>query len=347
LDFHHFTLPALTGAQELAMHRSVLTLVLGSTLALAAGCSGAQGSSVDEGSVSTTKDPLVAAVPKQEWFALKVASFTPSGEVFSAATTPAKTESTPASPSAPACSAGPAADLAQVTGHVTGDANGLLAGLLGIVGQITATPPAAKSADHAAWGPITSPDAPGLYRLDVDRQTDGAVAFVMSGRPKDKDEWKPLFRGVVRVIDDAHRTGEAQVDFANMHAIDPRTDPVQGGVSLRFGNADGVQAVEMTFGGVAGDKSPPSDAHYVYTRKADGSGGFEFVTHSAATPKQLMRVETSWAPGGAGRSRATMIDAGVPAAKSLVECWAPNAGLVFRAEDGSPAAMGSADCCPK
>jgi hypothetical protein len=333
------------------MHRvasRTIPFALASIAVVVAGCSGAGNDAAEPApepeNVSSSTAALIEAVPKREWLAIAVAGFntTTNGAV---ATTP--TSATTAPPAE--CLPGEPARLADLSKTVSTRANGMLEAVLGVVSGVLSRPPTFQDDHHAVWGPMTGSEPAGIYRMDVERAPDGAIAFQLTARPVNVDQWRGLFRGATRVIDANHRVGDVEIDLAALHAVDPvRNTATSGGVKIHFGNADGNTAIDMMFGNATGPETPPTDAKYTYIRRPDGAGAFEFVAHTtdpSVPTEKLVVVNTAWAPGGAGKSRATELKPTAPKPMSVVECWAPNAGLVFHADDGGQAG-GNPACCP-
>jgi hypothetical protein len=327
--------------------RRTLFIVSLPVLASFVACSGDHESEIDPPSTSSA-EALSAAVPKPDWVQLDVAALGPSMPASAASAT---TTSAP-SPLPAQCQPGPTASLAQASQQVSTQTNAILAGVLGLVSEITKNPPAISVPDHAVWAPITSPDSPSIYKLDVQKLGDGTIGFVLTARPKEKDEWHALFDGVTHVVDDKHRAGEIHIDLAQVHDADPaKNDARTGAIVVKFGNVDDNIGIDVMFGGTSGPGTPPTDAQYNFSRRADGAGAFRFVAHSmdpSVPAERVFSIETTWTASGAGMSHATDAASVMPKPQGTVECWAPNAGLVFKAVDGITAsgAAGDPACCP-
>jgi hypothetical protein len=318
-----------------------LSLAIVTTLLAIAGCSGANAEEVSDGPTGTSTEALVAAVPKKAWLELVVADFDPSG--IQAPTTPAT--ATPA----PECVASGKARLADLSQTVSTRANGMLAGVLQIVDGFTKLPPTAHDATSASWGPVTGTEPKGTFRFEAHKNADGTVGFALTGQKAGESEWRALFSGATKVVDADHRVGNVQLDLAQLHAMDPdREKATSGAVAIKFGNLDGTIAIEMTFGNASGPETPPTNAKYKFARKPDGAGAFEFVAHSIdpVAPDKVLLVNTAWSAGGAGKSRAAELIEGAPLPSQVVECWTPDAGLVFHQDSSGANLSGSVACCP-
>ena len=324
------------------MRRTVSPLVAAALTVLACttfGCAGPDAETSEP--TGTSLDALTAGVPKRDWLVLDVANLDPSVAAKGASSAKATSGSMPAS-----CSLGAPAGLADLSRTVSGRANGILGDVLGIVADVLSRPPTAHDDHHAVWGPLSGPESPGVYRFDAERKPDGTIAFQLSATPAGANAWRGLFRGATRVIDADHRVGDVEIDFGAMRAVNAKNAPETGAVVIHFGNVDGVVGIDMTFSGVSGSETPPTNAVYKYMRRPDGAGAFDFVAHANDPLKgpRLQHVTTVWAPSGAGKSSATQADPSAPAAASVTECWAPNAGLVFHS--GGGATGGDPACCP-
>lgn len=313
-----------------------------------AGC-GSSGGSTAEGASGTSADAISAAVPKQDWFAIDLAAH-PGGAQVS--TKSVRIQSDPPSSS---CESGTPAQFAVLSHQISSSANGAFTGIMGMVAQITSQPPTAKSDTHAVWGPITDPANPSVYRFDVQRVDEAIFAFRLEGRPKAGDEstWRGVLEGTVAPIDDAHRTGEAHVDFAAAHALDPANGPTGGSLELHFEATADARMIALTFAGVTGPGAPaPNDAVYTYAQPRDGVGTFEFVTRTDfdndGKQDELLNVKSRWDDMAGGQAVVTVIGGSLPKPVVATECWNAKGGAVFYADDATVhAPAGDASCCPK
>jgi hypothetical protein len=307
--------------EETLMVRSAYVPSIAAAAVVLAGCGGGEASEPN----ATSTHPLVGGVPQRSWLALKVASLDAESPTTILGDAPA-----------PACSPGAPAELADLTRTVSTRANGMLGAVLQIVSDFTSHPPTLHGVDHATWGPVIGTEPTGTYRFDVHRLADGAIAFQLLGRKSDDDPWRGVFQGATRVVDAEHRAGHATLDLGNMHALDPvRNKAITGSVAIDFGNVDGKLVIDTT------------NAKYKFARRADGGGAFEFLAHSidANTPAQkIVHVTTTWTPNGAGKSEATEVTSVQPQPATVVQCWAPNAGVLFQTNGG--VAIGDPACCP-
>jgi hypothetical protein len=322
------------------MNRSLRTLRVAGPLALAlVACSGHTDET--EGSSSAA---VSAAVPKKDWLRL---------EQLTAAATTASSSATPAQPADSSCQGGPPAMFARMTADIMGHANGVVDGVLGLIGQITQGPPANVAPGHATWGPIPNPQLPVIYRFDVQQVAPIAFHFQLSGRPAAGDEstWRGLFQGDRTMPDDAHRVGDLLVDFGAIHSLDPSSQPTGGGVGIHFLNAPDGRGIDESFSGITGDQAPnPNDAHYAYHERADGRT-FDFVTRTDfdhdGRADELLHVQSRWAPPGAGKASVVVTGGDLgPKQVAAIECWDPQLATVFYADDiNANPPLGDVGCC--
>ncbi len=321
-----------------------------SVTALALVACGHYGSAAEDGTTADSSSALTRAVPRAAWFEIDLAA-TRASVATSGVTTKAVT---PAAPP-PSCDSPAPSDLAQLSRKIATDANGVLGTILGMIGAVTSQPPAAQSPDSAVWGPITSPTAPAVYRLEVHRVDDKVFSYLFAGRPKDGDEstWKGLLTGTVAPIDDAHQAGDAHADFAAAHALDPSSEPETGGLELHFEAVGDARAIDLVFGGVSGKGAPqPNDAHYHFEQPASGAGAFDFATRvdfdGDGTLDELLNVQSHWMGPMGGQALVTVTGGSMPKPAAVTQCWNAKGALVFNADDsGTHPPAGSPGCCPK
>jgi hypothetical protein len=306
--------------------------VLASALALSSvfafGCSGA--SEPDENTRGAT-EALVAGVPKAAWLEIAPARLDGGGET--------ETKSEP--PSLACAPLQTLAPLADLTHTVSTRANGILGGVLGIVGALLTRPPTEVEGQHAVWGPLSGSEPAGIYVFEAERLSDGAIAYKLHGAAKDGDPMLDLFAGATRLVGADRHAGKVQINLEALHAVDPiRNQAVTGTIAVDYGNLDGV-TIAMAFAGASGPETPPTDAQYTYARRSDGSGTFTFVAHSAE--QKLLRVQSAWNEAGAGKSSATELTS----QSAMIQCWAPNGAMIFAADPVTGATQGDAACCPQ
>lgn len=309
-----------------------------SVLCLFAAACGASGSA-GSGSVAE----LRAAVPQKTWLAIAPVAAPP------ADASPPAGPSQPADPSA--CGALGPSTFGTLTHRVAGDADGVLDGVLGVVGQITQSPPTAAAPGHAVWGPIASATS-SIYRLEVAATAPAQFHFVLAGRDAASD-WRAIFQGDTFAPDDTHHAGDVAVDFAVMHALDGKTDPLAGNVGLHFAADGAAHDVTASFAGIVGAASPqPDDAQYQMATGSDGATSLRYATRvdfdGDGSADEVAQIESHWSPTGAGVAHLAVSGGGLGArVVNAVECWDPSLARLFYRDDASmhPAA-GDPACCP-
>jgi hypothetical protein len=326
------------------MRHGQLTIL--TPLVLLFGCSGHNAPDIAQ----QQQDALTAAVPQKEWIQLKVASLDPSAQSQSQA------QSAQQTPLPPVCQPLGPSDMAIMTHTIASDADNLLGGVLGLVAQITSSPPSSAGPGQATWAPLGDPASPVFYRLDVAQVAPNAFHFQFSGGPKAAggSVLLGLLQGTTVVADPDHRAGDVEIDFGAMHALDPSTNPVTGGVAIHFDNTTGPRIVDAQFSGVAGPGAPqPNDAHYHLEQAPDSSAVFEFFTRTDfdrdGTLDELLHVESRWASNGAGAAHVNVSGGSLgPRQVNAIECWAPPIIEVFYADDvNMNPPRGDQSCCPQ
>jgi hypothetical protein len=267
---------------------------------------------------------------------------------------PAATQAvTPAPDGGPACAALRPSQFGTLTHQIAGNADGVIGGVLGTVEAITKGAPVASSPGHAVWGPLPSPDGSVVHRLAVDAVGANEFHFVLAGKLASADEsaWQGLFQGVTTAPDATHRAGQLAVDFGAIHALDPTSDPIAGGVAVHFEAADPARNVNASFSGIQGASAPaPDDAAYAFQLAPDQSAGLAFSTRvdfdGSGALDELAHIDSRWAPTGAGVAHLTVSGGSLgTGGATAVECWDSTLARVFFTDsvghnEGDPA------CCP-
>ncbi len=166
----------------------------------------------DDGTSSVQE--LTAALPQKTWVAM-----TP--EV-----------SQPPTAASLSCLAASPSTFGVMTHKIAASVDGVLGGVLGMVHEITMSPPAAVAPGHAEWGPIPSATS-AVYRLGIVEAPATTFQFGLDGT-NDGSHWQRVFGGITYARDATHRTGQIAVDFGIMHALDATVDPVAGQVAVHF-----------------------------------------------------------------------------------------------------------------
>jgi hypothetical protein len=303
------------------MYRHVLASALAVSFVSAfAGCSADH--EPEENTRSTT-EALVAGVPTKAWLEIAPARLDAKGAA-----------ETSEAPSLACTPLQPLAPLADLTHTVSTRANGILGGVLGIVGTLLTRPPTTASGQHAVWGPLSGSEPAGIYVFEAERLGDGAIAYELHGAANESAPMLDLFVGATRFVADRH-AGKVEINLEALHAVDPvRNQALTGRIAVEYSNLDGNVSIGMAFAGATGPETPPTDAQYNYLRRPDESGTFTFVADSM---QKVIRVQSAWNGAGAGKSTST----------EAVQCWAPNGAMIFAADPISGATQGDAACCPQ
>jgi hypothetical protein len=282
-------------------------------LLFAAAC-GASGSSTG------TVEELKQTLPTRQWVSLA----------------PQITQAAPAS----TCTTLGPSTFGTLTHKIASDADGVLTGVLSMVGNITQNPPSASAPGHAAWGPISSATS-SVYQLQVDEAGPSEFHFVLAGKDATED-WRGVFQGVTFAPDPTHRTGQIAVDFGVMHALDPTVDPASGGVAVSFTVDDTAREVTAQL----------IDAKYHLVTDASQNTLFQFATpvdfDNDGTKNEVAQIDSHWAPTGAGVAH-LVVGGGSLGTRvvNAVECWAPTLERTFYTDDASMhPTVGDPTCCP-
>src|SRR5262245_20174353 len=128
-------------------------IVLFAPCLLALGCGGPQ--------INASVDELRAAAPSREWISMPLADVRP--------------------PAPAMCSSSGASIFGTTTHRIANTVDGVLADVIGIIGQVTSQPPAVKDPGQAMWGPIVG--ASSVYTLAVQRVSATEFNFFLGGQP--------------------------------------------------------------------------------------------------------------------------------------------------------------------
>ena len=193
-----------------------------------------------------------------------------------------------------------------------------------------------------------------VYTLAVQQASATEFNLFLGGEPKGAgDAWQGVFGGKTAVTDAQHRSGEVDVSFSIMHALDPTVDPVSGGAAVRFTIDGATRDVRAHFGGIVGKNSPqPDDSDYAFTAAQDQTSSFAFATHidfdHDGTLDEVVNIQSRWAANGSGTAH-VVVTGGSLGQRTInaVECWDPARGRVFYTDDQNMnARSGDPACCP-
>ena len=292
-----------------------LLLVLGS---LAAGCGSGGGS-------------YQAALPTRDAVAIKVP-----GAGSSASASSVRTETL-----------GTQATFYTMTRQISTQLNGAAASFFGFIDQAVATPPSAQDATHAYWGPFTPALSPMTVELAVERVDAQDYNFFLGGKPKGAPDsaFAGLLGGSTHQVDATHGSGQLEVNFTTMNALDPTTNPSTGAIAFVHDNTADPRTVDVHFSdfldGTAG--ATPMNATYQYAEHADSSGSFQFGLRSnfdndANGILEDVALVSRWVASGAGRADLIAQNGSLPAGFVVhaTECWDQNFQRVYYTEDVDP-----------
>jgi hypothetical protein len=291
---------------------------------------------------SAVGDPFVAALPTREAIAIRVPGDSPGGT--SAASQQALL--------------GAQADFYTLTRQISFQVNGSAATLLTMIEKAVASPPTTQSGTHTFWGPFTDALSPMTVMLAVNRVSGDDYMFFLGGKPKgapDSVDFTGLMGGTSHRVDAAHGSGQIDVNFTGMNALDPTVNRATGILSIVHDNTADPRTVEAHFGNFLDGKpgSTPLNAHYQYTERADRSGTFKFLllTNFDTDPQNVLEVaevSSRWLGSGAGRADLVAMGGSLPAGVVVraAECWSASFARTYYTENVDPAKTeGAASAC--
>jgi hypothetical protein len=294
---------------------------------VAAGCSGGSGSYQN-------------ALPTREELAINVPG------PGSAGSSSVRTEQT----------LGAQADFYTMTRQISTQLNGAEAMFFGMIDQAVASPPSGQDASNTYWGPFTPALSPMTVMLAVQKIDDQDYNFFLGGKPKDTNvDFSGLLGGSAYRMDAGHGSGQMEVNFSEMNALDPTTNPSTGAIAFVHDNTADPRTVDVHFGnfvdGMQG--SMPFNATYHYAEHPDTSGSFQFGLRTNFDSDvngvlEDVALISRWLPTGAGR--ADLVASGGSLPQGFVvhatECWDASFARVFYVEDVDQTKdEGSIDAC--
>ncbi len=218
------------------------------------------------------------------------------------------------------------------TRNVTSTLNGMIAFVLGTVGNITSTvEPSWTNEDKtkAMWGPHSNsgldPNKTGLYVIaNEDDSYSWALFFVPNGGTVE-DDAVPIVAGEVEAgarRDEA--TGMFAIDFTTANRMDPAVGSV-GAFAVEYAyDADGVEAL-ASMAAFGTDGGELHDAAYHYDEDYAGSGTMDLAwldDVNATGTDEIVTLQARWTEDGMGRGDA-MVQGGDLGADNVTasECW--------------------------
>ena len=232
------------------------------------------------------------------------------------------------------------ADTAQITGHV----NGMVYGILSVVGDITDTPPSAVEDDMAAWGPFTPALELATFLLVVRRVADHEYEYALLIRHRtstDDDDFRPVLVGRALPGDGGARDqGGFLVDWTEIARIDPLSD-LRGTMAVHYEAVPlqfrTVEVGFQDFVDVNGEDTTPTDVLYRYLEDSDTSGEFQFAYRTDVHDEpdkaglELVRTRSRWTETGTGRADVRVTSSEIAADLATIgldqdfvaaeECW--------------------------
>jgi hypothetical protein len=276
-------------------------------------------------------DELRAVVPSHEWVAVSLAASTQAQ---------------------PMCASSGPSRFGTLSHQIAGSVDKVLADVFGLIDGVTSQPPAVVQPGQAEWGPIEG--ATSVYTLAVQQAGPQQFNFFLGGEPRGAgDAWQGVFGGNTVVADPQQRSGELDINFAVMHALDPTVDPVSGGAAVRFSSDGGAREVMAHFGGIVGQNAPqPDDSDYAFSAMPDRTASFGFATHvdydGDGKLDELVQIQSRWAADGSGTAHIVVTGGSLgQRTVNAVECWDPALGRVFYSDDQNVNdRAGDEACCP-
>lgn len=297
--------------------RSVL-VVLGS---LAVGCG------------AGSSDPYRAALPTRAAVAINV----PGSATANASKIGARTEAL-----------GAQAMFYTMTRQISTQLNDAAAGFFGQIDHAVASPPSSQDATHVYWGPFTNALSPITVVLAVEKVDAQDYNFFLGGRPKGdaNAQFMGLLGGSAHQVDATHGSGQLEVNFTTMHALDPTTNAATGAIAFVHDNTGDPRTVNVHFGDFVDGNTPgatPFNATYQYAEHPDTSGNFQFGLRNNfdSDPNNVLEdvaLVSRWLASGAGRADLVASGGSLPAGFVVhaTECWDANFGRVYYTEDVDP-----------
>jgi hypothetical protein len=294
-------------------------LVLGSLAVV--GCGGA------------SSDPYRAALPTRAAVSINV----PGGGSTAASTKGARTEAL-----------GAQAMFYTMTRQISTQLNDAAASFFGQIDNALASPPSAHDATHEYWGPFTPALSPITVELAVERVDAQDYNFFLGGKPKGAPDtaFMGLFGGSAHQVDATHGSGQLEVNFTTMNALDPTTNPSTGAIVFVHDNTADPRTVNVHFGDFLDGTTPgatPLNATYQYAEHPDTSGNFQFGLRNNfdSDPNNVLEdvaLVSRWLASGAGRADLVASGGSLPAGFVVhaTECWDQNFGRVYYTEDVDP-----------
>lgn len=224
------------------------------------------------------------------------------------------------------------------TASATEEINGLIGGVIELLGTVTALTPSWSSDEEqtAVWGPFTNPLEPTetVLMVHYDAASD-EYGWVIGQRPKNAGEveWSEVVAGQIEAGATATAsTGWFAIDFDKLHELDPTHSSTGRFISEYAISADALQARAL-FEDVA-DGGDPTSGVYIYGQ-IPGADGFMKLVQSLdvqenGSSPELLAIHSRWLPSGEGRGDVWVTGGDLgDAVGTLSECWGPLFDAVY------------------
>jgi len=220
-----------------------------------------------------------------------------------------------------------------------------------------ASPPTLQDATHAQWGPFASAGSPVMLALAEERVGAADYDFFLGGKAAGApdSEFTGLLGGKAHWVDATHGSGELEMNFSAMNALDPAKNPATGAIAFVHDNTGDPRTVAVHFADFL-DGTPgatPANATYQYAEYADASGSLQFGqrTNFDNDPRGILEdvmLLSRWSSTGAGRADVIAQNGSLPAGFVVhaTECWDATTARVYYTEDVDPTKTeGSLSAC--
>jgi hypothetical protein len=231
---------------------------------------------------------------------------------------------------------GETSDYYVLTRQVTGDINGGIGEVLGLIDAITAFDPTwTDETSTALWGPWLDD---GVYgRLWVAKDDAGAYGWAIEVRPETstEEDWKGVLAGEVAAgADELQSAGWFVMDLTAIEDAGAG-DGTTGAVGCEYELFEDGASARVAFGDIVEDGSVPEDGAYRFEHTRGEGGLMDLaVTGDVSDPangtSELLIVRSRWTGEGAGRSDATVTGGDLgPLVYTESDCWDTGHRTVF------------------
>ena len=234
-------------------------------------------------------------------------------------------------------SVGDRSEYAQLTREITGEINGGIGEVLGLVDEISSYPPtwADEDQDTALWGPWLDDGIHG--QMWVQRHADDAYTWAIEIRPEGsaEDAWVPVLAGEVDPgATDLASRGRFYMDFTAIRD-NGGEDDITGEMAVDYEILETGAAATVYFGDISEDGAIPADGGYYFEHERGVGGMMDVAVESDVSDPANGVLETvilrsRWAGGSGGRTDAYVTGGDLGALTyTETECWDAGHGVVF------------------